>query len=638
MHEAVIMNYLKTQIFQLSFFKNYFLRASILIFFCQCFVNFTSNSQLKPIPIGTWRSHFDYTKAKSLAKVGNKIFVAAQTGFFVYNITENEASILNTENGFYDLNISQLGYHEATKTLIIAYNSGAIDLAIFDSKNEISSIKSILSIKNSATILDLKLTNSIIFNENIAFLATDFGIVQIDLAKKEIKEIDKNIGAFGDKISLKSIAIHKGKIYGISDKYLIISNLDSNLQDFSNWNATPLPSILEAKATDMVVANDQIYASFSSLGLYFISAGTFQKIIDIKEELFKIFTDSKIINIGSQSGIYQYNSETKIISKIADKNLKNVRQLLIDGGKIWVADGSNGLVSNVSGSFQTYNPASTPGLITSRNDSSVIDQLGIIYSKLGPGNGIQISKNDGKKISFNTIPLNANDSRFTSNTVNGIAVDKNNIVYLATIGGIVGINSDQRILETETLNGFIITPFLNGARTLANENVLSVAVDGGNRKWVGTSSGLYLFNDELSEILENFTSVNSPLPSNIINFLNLEPSTGELFIYTNNGIVSYRTNSTEGTENQENTALVFPNPVPPNFDGWVGISGLVQNALVKITDISGRLVFQTQANGGTASWNLTTQNGQRAEAGIYYIFSGNELGKENLVTKLAVIK
>ena len=84
----------------------------------------TSLAQLKPIPIGNWRSHFDYTKGKALAKAGNKIFCATKNGFFEFDITENEATILNNSDGFYDLNISQLAYNEPTKTLVIAYNSG----------------------------------------------------------------------------------------------------------------------------------------------------------------------------------------------------------------------------------------------------------------------------------------------------------------------------------------------------------------------------------------------------------------------------------------------------------------------------------------------------------------------------------
>jgi hypothetical protein len=74
------------------------------------------------------------------------------------------------------------------------------------------------------------------------------------------------------------------------------------------------------------------------------------------------------------------------------------------------------------------------------------------------------------------------------------------------------------------------------------------------------------------------------------------------------------------------------------YEGVLTLTGLVSNALVKITDISGRLVYQTQANGGTAVWHLNTANGQRAQTGIYYVFTANSIGKETMVSKFAVVR
>nr|MBP6387154.1 T9SS type A sorting domain-containing protein [Pseudarcicella sp.] len=103
--------------------------------------------------------------------------------------------------------------------------------------------------------------------------------------------------------------------------------------------------------------------------------------------------------------------------------------------------------------------------------------------------------------------------------------------------------------------------------------------------------------------------------------------------------LSYRGTATEGKEIQaESTVLVFPNPVKSNFTGIIGIKGLVNNATVKITDLAGNIVYQTQANGGTAVWNGKTIAGKKVASGVYLIFSNNANGEETMVSKMAFIK
>jgi len=138
-------------------------------------------------------------------------------------------------------------------------------------------------------------------------------------------------------------------------------------------------------------------------------------------------------------------------------------------------------------------------------------------------------------------------------------------------------------------------------------------------------------------LVSNFTTKNSPLPSDVILDLAIQPQTGEVFVATDKGVVSYRGTATEGTTTHQQVK-VFPNPVRPNYTGLVGISGLVANARVKITDTSGKLIYQTQAQGGTVSWDLRDYTGFRAKSGIYLIFSTNADGTETLVTKIAVLE
>ena len=143
-----------------------------------------------------------------------------------------------------------------------------------------------------------------------------------------------------------------------------------------------------------------------------------------------------------------------------------------------------------------------------------------------------------------------------------------------------------------------------------------------------------------SEIIEQHTTQNSPLISDNILDLKLDQTTGELFIITDKGLVSYRTNATY-EDPEYSTTKVFPNPVRPTFSGLVTIEGIRYDSDVKITDIAGNLVYKTTSNGGTATWDVKTLDGQAVASGVYIIWTAtNEAkdGQDKIVGKVLVIR
>jgi hypothetical protein len=139
-----------------------------------------------------------------------------------------------------------------------------------------------------------------------------------------------------------------------------------------------------------------------------------------------------------------------------------------------------------------------------------------------------------------------------------------------------------------------------------------------------------------TEQILHFTEDNSPLFSNTITSIAINHQTGEVFIGTSRGIVSYKGEATMATEKYENV-YVYPNPVRENYNGLIAIKGLVRDADIKITDINGNLIYTTKAQGGQAVWNGKNYNGDKAHTGVYLIFSSNEDGSETFVTKILVI-
>lgn len=173
---------------------------------------------------------------------------------------------------------------------------------------------------------------------------------------------------------------------------------------------------------------------------------------------------------------------------------------------------------------------------------------------------------------------------------------------------------------------------------LGNTHITDIEVDGGNRKWIATANaGILLLSADGSEILEQHTTQNSPLISDNIFDLKLDQNTGELFIITDKGLVSYRSTATYEDPEYASTT-VFPNPVRPNYFGPVTIQGIRYNSDVKITDVAGNLVYKTTSNGGTATWNCQTLDGQKVASGVYFIWTATNEGKDKKVGKVLVVR
>ncbi|MCB9180693.1 MAG: hypothetical protein H6596_08585 [Flavobacteriales bacterium] len=173
---------------------------------------------------------------------------------------------------------------------------------------------------------------------------------------------------------------------------------------------------------------------------------------------------------------------------------------------------------------------------------------------------------------------------------------------------------------------------------LETEAVSAIAVDGANRKWLGTqSSGVFLVSPDGTEQVLHFTVENSPLPSNTITDLAIDGESGEVFIGTEQGILSYRSDASAGLV-EASCATVFPNPVDRTYDGPITITGMMRDSDVRITDISGNLVYRTTSLGGQAIWPGTDLQGQEVSTGVYLIFATDPTGSSKCNTKVLVVR
>jgi ligand-binding sensor domain-containing protein len=249
---------------------------------------------------------------------------------------------------------------------------------------------------------------------------------------------------------------------------------------------------------------------------------------------------------------------------------------------------------------------------------------------IGKGSASIIVYDEGKLIDDESddrsIVLSATNSQLPGSKVNWIEPDLDGKMWVATDDGVIWFSCGSSIFDKNTkkdvCNGSLPTTVVDGIpeSLLKYNNVNTIAIDGANRKWFGTSNGLFIQSADGKSQIAYFDKANSPLFDNNVIDIAINNKTGEVFIATNKGIQSIKTDALLGAA-INSTIVVYPNPVRPEYDGVIAIKGVAQDANIKITDVNGRLVYETEALGGQAIWNGKDYNGNTVEKGVYLIFS-----------------
>ena len=241
----------------------------------------------------------------------------------------------------------------------------------------------------------------------------------------------------------------------------------------------------------------------------------------------------------------------------------------------------------------------------------------------GVGNGLLVF-NEGDDI-FDTSDdqsryITSANSEIKANRVHTVFSDLNGSVWVGTSEGPVIFDCQDPFSDNCT--GATRKVIEDGipAILLKTEEILSIAADGANRKWLGTRNGIFVLSPSGDTLITKFDTKNSPLLDNVVRYLSYNGESGEMWISSNNGLQSYRTTTTSGGKLHDDV-YIFPNPVRPEYQGPIAINGLVRDANVKITDVNGRLVYETTAEGGQAIWFGKDYLGNNVVSGVYLVFS-----------------
>ena len=233
----------------------------------------------------------------------------------------------------------------------------------------------------------------------------------------------------------------------------------------------------------------------------------------------------------------------------------------------------------------------------------------------------------------------AGNGNLPSNEVLSFAIDDFGFIWVGTADGIAIIQCTAEVFSSQGCEALIpVVQSDNFAGFLfKGEAVQAIAVDGANRKWIGTRNGVWLISADGEKTIQRFTTSNSPLPDNYIKSITIDQRDGTVLFATANGLCSYKSDAT-GAQASGSDVLVYPNPVPPGYNGTIAIRGVPANAVVKITELNGRLVQQGKALGTQFTWNGRDLNGRKISTGIYLVLASSENRAQQVLTKIIFIQ
>ena len=354
-----------------------------------------------------------------------------------------------------------------------------------------------------------------------------------------------------------------------------------------------------------------------------------------------------LVSFDPESGeLKLYNNQNSPLElQVGDDRVKITGLAFDDESNLWISNFSAAhpfAVMTPEGNWFSYEIEEGDDKV----EQIVVDDVGLVWIVIGGTNGglvvhdpagTPLDPTDDAQRS-----INLNNSEIESNLVYCLAKDRSGAVWVGTGQGAVVFECGRSAVEDDcegnrrkVLQDSIV------AFLLESEEVLAIEVDGADRKWFGTRNGIFVQSPDGEEQIAQFDSDNSPLFDNTIRALAFEPDDGVMYISTDKGIQSVRTETTGSTRRHKSDVIAFPNPVRPDYNGPIAIKGLATDAEVRITDIAGRLVHKTEALGGQAIWDGHNLHGEKVPGGVYLVFSSSSdvlLDVDSHVTKILVVR
>ncbi len=642
---------------------------------------------------GTWKAYMAYAEPSWIEQSGNMLYVLASNGLYAYNTNDKSIHTYDKVNGLSDCNIAHIGWNRSASKLVVVYQNGNIDL--IDAKDNIVNLSDYYS---KALTAD-KTINDLYQHDEYCYLSTGFGIVQLNVSKAEITNTF-NLGFGVNYCYIQGDYIYaESKASGQYRALLTDNLLDKSVwKRIGAYQAQQKEMDADLLATVKTLApggpkyNYFGFSRFTGGKLYTAGGsnvpyreGTIQ-ILDtngnwtiydddttISDVTGMVYVDVYCLDVdpndattvyaGARNGLYKFvnghlahfynheNSPISIYANTTNPEYELVTTVKTDSeGGLYLFNSTSANTSllylkNNSWTANTYQP------LMNFNGASLADARGMMFDSrgllwfvnnnyTGPGLFCYQPSSDGL-LCFTSF-VNEDGTNVAPEYVRCVAEDAEHNIWIGTNKGPLMLESDQITADDAIFNQWKVAR--NDGTNLADYlldgvDITAIAIDGGGRKWFGTNgNGLYLVSADNNTQIHHFLSSNSSLLSDNIESLSINPSTGEVYIGTTNGLCSYMSDATQPVEKMtKETTYAYPNPVRPDYKGDITIVGLSYQADVKIVTAAGALVAEGTSNGGTFVWDGNDLSGKRVASGVYFVCVATAEGDSGVVCKVAVI-
>ena len=618
---------------------------------------------LSSAQIGTWKNYLAYHDIQQIQAAGDYLFVLASNDLYQYNKNDQSIVTYDKVNGLSDTYITHIRWCPQAKRLIAVYSNMNIDLV--DTNGNTINISDIYT----KVITGDKSLQSIRIDGVYAYLVCGFGIVKVNMQRAEIADtyrpnhpeyptslpdednsdydqyIDlvKTLSPGGPKYNyFFNMKMHNGRLYTVGGGWYQMDNyqrpgtiqvMNSN-QEWTIYQDDITPAFassyrdVNAIAIDPLNENHVMVASCS--GLYEFMNGQFVKnYTQGNTDYFESAADNGSPNYVRTDGIV-YDQQGKLYCLNSGSSTAIIMR---DAAGTW-----SGLMDNV---LIDQPNKSMRGII-----GSIIDSRGLLWfvnKHSDHPSFYAFNPQDETIVRFDRFVNQDGSSLGDYVVVNCICEDLNGNIWIGTNIGPVYITTNEMSDNSLGVIQYKV-PRNDGTDyadyLLAGNEITCMAVDKAGRKWFGTNgNGVYLISADNNTQEQHFTTDNSKLLSNTIESIAINDQTGEVFFGTERGLCSYVSDATQtNTEMTKDNVWAYPNPVTPEYNGLITVTGLTLNADVKILSANGALVAEGRSNGGSFTWDGNDQKGRRVASGVYMVVTATSDGKKGTVCKIAIVR